>query len=282
METPKRWTIYRHTHIESGRHYVGLTSRTMERRWSDHLIQAKRLKDERRSHFAAAIRLYGKNAFFHEVLEVCSDLEVANLAEECWIELFETRNPAKGFNLKRGGDHIPHPIRNPWDRPEYREAALARAADPVLRAFITEATRAATNAPEVRAKRSATRKAQWEDLGFRARASESNRRRWTQEQKDMYSSFLNNPEALARTSARTSALWKDPEYRSRTSASVSASLKGRVVEKARRHSATHKLCRVHGWIELSACYSKARRDGRMSHECKSCVLARIKARRATL
>lgn len=113
------WTIYCHTHIESGRRYVGLTSRSMERRWSQHVSQARSTKDGR-WHFPNAIRKYGKDAFSHEVLEVCHSLEVANLAEECWIEFFEARNPEKGFNMARGGFHIPHPVKSPWDDPEYR------------------------------------------------------------------------------------------------------------------------------------------------------------------
>ena len=95
-------------------------------RWNGHVNLAKR-SNGKRSHFAAAIRKYGKDAFSHEVLEVCYDLEVANLAEECWIEFYETRNPAKGFNLMRGGAHTPNPNRkNPWDDPEFRFRNMPR------------------------------------------------------------------------------------------------------------------------------------------------------------
>jgi len=51
---------------------------------------------------------------------------VANLAEECWIEFYDTRNPEKGFNLIRGGSHTPHSVKNSWDRPEYREKPQKR------------------------------------------------------------------------------------------------------------------------------------------------------------
>jgi hypothetical protein len=78
--------------------------------------------DSRRpSHFANAIRKYGKDAFEHKVLETCETLEAANAAEERWIEQLGTRNSAKGFNLTRGGKHTPHPMRSPWDRPGFRE-----------------------------------------------------------------------------------------------------------------------------------------------------------------
>jgi group I intron endonuclease len=100
--TQKSWIIYCHVHVETGRRYMGLTTRSMERRWSQHLTQSKILK----THFANAIRKYGLEAFSHEILEVCHDQEVAELAERSWIELFDSTNPEKGFNLAKGGDHI--------------------------------------------------------------------------------------------------------------------------------------------------------------------------------
>ena len=105
-------------------------------RWNGHVNLAKR-SNGKKSHFAAAIRKYGPNAFSHDVLEVFHSLEVANLAEECWIELYGTRDPEKGFNLIKGGSHMPHPIRkNPWDDPDFRAARTAesrtRAKDPAF------------------------------------------------------------------------------------------------------------------------------------------------------
>jgi len=125
------WTIYCHTLVADGRRYVGLTKRTMGRRWSQHVTQSRSSKGGR-WHFPNAIRKYGPEAFSHEVLEVCEDLDVANLAEECWIELLDTRNPEKGFNLAKGGAHIPHPIRrNPWDDPGYR-SKMERRVEPAV------------------------------------------------------------------------------------------------------------------------------------------------------
>ena len=157
-----KWTIYCHTHVESGRRYVGLTKKTWRQRWDQHVCQAKSLKCGR-SHLANAVRKYGKNAFSHEILEVCQSLEVANLAEECWIELLETRDPLKGFNLAKGGAHGEIKFRrNPWDDPEFRKkgiaAAKARWANPVSRANNLAASKAGLNTPESKAKRSAIMK----------------------------------------------------------------------------------------------------------------------------
>lgn len=159
-----RWTIYCHTHIDSGRRYVGLTKKTFLQRWNQHVYTANKTKSGKGfSHFANAIRKYGKDAFSHEVLETCASLEVANLAEECWIELFDTRNPREGFNLTKGGAHTPHPIRkNPWDDPQYREsvsAALkARWEDPYFREKSIQATRDSLGTPESKERRRAASK----------------------------------------------------------------------------------------------------------------------------
>ena len=105
-----RWTVYCHIHRATGRRYVGLTKKTWRKRWNQHVYTASKLAKKGWSHFANAIRKYGKDAFDHEVLEVCDTLDEANAAEEKWIEHFDSRNPEKGFNLKRGGDHLPHPV----------------------------------------------------------------------------------------------------------------------------------------------------------------------------
>ena len=125
-----RWTIYCHTHIKSGRHYIGLTKMGMTVRWNRHVYSALHSKDGR-WHFPNAIRKYGKEAFSHEVLEICNTLEEGNTAEIKWIDHFDSRNPEKGFNLMKGGEHVPHPIKkNPWDDPEYREKQIKRFKDP--------------------------------------------------------------------------------------------------------------------------------------------------------
>jgi hypothetical protein len=101
----KQWIIYCHTHIDSGRKYIGLTSRSMNERWKDHVYAAKSSKGGR-WHFPNAIRKYGKDAFSHEILkENIKTLEEANELEKEYIKEFDTRNLEKGFNLTEGGEH---------------------------------------------------------------------------------------------------------------------------------------------------------------------------------
>ncbi len=142
---PTCYTVYCHIHIESGRRYIGLTKRTMEKRWSQHVCQSRYAKNKN-THFANAIRAYGKDAFSHEIIEVCSTLEEANAAEIKWMMHFDTLNPEFGFNLAKGGGYVPSvKCRNPWDRPEYRAKMLALMHSPEF----VSAHKEACNSPSV-------------------------------------------------------------------------------------------------------------------------------------
>jgi len=218
------WTIYCHTLVTDGRRYVGITSQTMERRWASHVTKAKYSKNGR-WHFPNAIRKYGPQAFSHEVLEVCHSLEVANLAEECWIEIFETRDPSKGFNLAKGGLHIPHPIRrNPWDRPEYRakcsEASRKRWEDPTLRAVMTAASKDNWSQEDLRERQSRTMEEYFADPEARKRNSAAQVGR------------VLSAEHKSKLSAISKAMWSEPETRQKCSPSLNGSVQ-KVKEAAR-------------------------------------------------
>ena len=142
-----KYTIYCHIHIESGRRYIGLTKMSMMKRWNSHVYNATSSCRKGWSHFANAIRKYGKDAFKHEVLEVCYSLEEANEAEKKWISHFDTRNPERGFNLAPGGIYKPNQKRkNPWNDPNYKWN------DPLYRKRHGEKMKLIVNDPLVRQK----------------------------------------------------------------------------------------------------------------------------------
>jgi hypothetical protein len=215
-----RWTIYCHTHTDSGRRYVGLTKKTLLQRWNQHVYMALKTKAGKGfSHFCNAIRAYGKDAFSHQVLEVCHDLEIANLAEECWIEFFDTRNPEKGFNLAKGGAHTPHPIRSPMQRPEFRVKAMEALAavnarmtheersarskglwkDPQYQEKVVAATKAALSTPAAKEAMSAAQRAAKARPEVKERQREASRELWES------NAFRE----------RNAELWKDPSFRER-------------------------------------------------------------------
>ena len=173
-----KWTIYCHVHKATGRRYVGLTKMTWRKRWNRHVYNATRAEKNGRSHFWNAIRKYGKDAFDHEVLEVCDSLEDANEAEEKWIAHFDSTDPEKGFNIKRGGDHVPHSEkRNPWDQPEYRrrvtESMKERCRDPAWQAAQAARSKEINSRPEVRRKLSEATSRQFTSEEVRQKMSET-------------------------------------------------------------------------------------------------------------
>lgn len=254
------WTVYCHTHTESGRRYVGVTKKTMMQRWNQHVYTATRLAEKGWSHFANAIRRYGKDAFSHEVLEVCSSLEEANERERYWMWTYDTRNPLRGFNLAPGGAHTPHPIRNPWDDPAYRARCL-----PVSRANQKRASEAASlqktqSKPEVRARLSSVMK----EIA-NTPAGRSQRVSAAKPGKVL------SPEHRAKISANTRS--RDPEVRARMSAGVRKAFRDPEVV-ARITAATKKAMTS---PEVRAKLSKASRGKRPSAETKAKISAALKA-----
>lgn len=241
----KRWTIYCHTHVATGRRYIGLTVKTMLHRWNQHCAQARSSKGGR-WHFPNAIRQYGKDAFTHVVLMQLDDLDLANAWEEFWIEFLGTCNPEYGFNLSRGGGHTPHPAKNPWDRPEYREKALAatrkKCSDPTFRAKIAAARRGVPLSDAHKEAMSAANRGKDYAAGVRATTTAKIRETYLR------------PEVRAKNSIASKRAWADPEYRARM---VS-------------YTNTHKVCKVHGLVPIADCYRRKNDCGGLKLECKAC------------
>lgn len=283
------WTIYCHTHVESGRRYIGLTSKTMLARWNDHVYKAKSSKGGR-WHFPNAIRKYGKDAFSHEVLTVCETLEEANAYEAYFIDLFRTRDPRFGFNLAEGGQHEPHPIRkNPWDNPEYRAkqvGCIARLHLPEVRAKV----KASLNTPESKAKRTAISKEICARPEVLARISFVARRPMSSSQRAELAAFrtgkrhsagtidkirlksLGNKHALGKKLSATSKEKQRASLR-RVMPLVSVKLRRYLTDDD--GNVTHKVCTVHGVIPVAEClvYLGPR------VLCRECVNTKKRARR---
>jgi group I intron endonuclease len=234
-----RYTIYCHTHVDSERHYVGLTKKTMLQRWNNHVLNAKKKSGRGCTHFWNAIRKYGKDAFSHEVLEICTDLDQANLAEEWWIRKLGSRNTQLGFNLKRGGDHTPHPIKNPWDRPGFREKCASNIdrfnrechspetyakikvtiSTPEFKAKHAEKSREALSRPEVKRKMTAALTGRKLSVEHRAKISENQRGRVTSQEirdkiKQSSKGKVYSPETLEKRAIASKTAWANPAQRS--------------------------------------------------------------------
>ena len=94
------------THIDSGRHYVGITKRSLNARKSEHESHAKNMHSD--TPFHNALRKYGNDAFTWSVVAEGED-SVIRLMEHVLIEKWGT-NELGGFNAI-GGLEVP-PIKS--------------------------------------------------------------------------------------------------------------------------------------------------------------------------
>lgn len=102
----RSYIVYKHTNIHNGNSYIGITSKTMEQRWIQHLLSAQR---DGGFKFHKAIQKYGADSFIHEILAENILIEDAKSMEIYYINQYQTFH--KGYNATRGGDGT-------WDRTE--------------------------------------------------------------------------------------------------------------------------------------------------------------------
>jgi len=269
-QSHRRWILYCHTHIESGRRYIGLTCKTMMARWNGHLDLAKR-SNGLRSHFIAAIRKYGKEAFSHEVLAMSWDLEGANATEETLIEFFDTRNPEKGFNLMRGGGHTPHPMKNPWDRLDYRERKLAQSRELFADPNFVDGVKQRLS--EIRARPDHSEKISKSITGRILSAETCAKLSAARLGK------ATNEIIRSKISSSSKSLWSDSVYRERVLNEIQ---KSRSYTLDTEGNLVSKTCLVHGEIPASSCRvgTRSKFPGRLRIECRLCNIAASARKRA--
>lgn len=87
--------IYLITCLVNGKKYVGQTTKTVEKRFKEHVRRKKSL-------ISKAIHEFGVENFTVEVLEECETSEQLNARECYWIAYFDCISP-KGYNCTNGG-----------------------------------------------------------------------------------------------------------------------------------------------------------------------------------
>ena len=86
--------IYKITNIQNNKVYIGQTIRPVEQRFNRHMTDA--LNNILDTHFARAIRKYGKENFIIETIDKASTQEELNQKEQHWIRYYNSIE--QGYN----------------------------------------------------------------------------------------------------------------------------------------------------------------------------------------
>lgn len=92
------YIVYVHTNLTNGKRYVGITSQTPEQRW----LGGRGYKKS--PHFWRAIQTYGWDGFSHEIVAENLTKHEAAEEEKRLIQLYDTTDGDKGYNLSTGGE----------------------------------------------------------------------------------------------------------------------------------------------------------------------------------
>jgi group I intron endonuclease len=94
--------IYLITNLVNGKKYVGCTTKTILKRWRNHIKKAKYGK--KLSYFHKAIRKYCPENFSREILCECESKEIMHLMETFKIIVCHSHVSDGGYNISWGGD----------------------------------------------------------------------------------------------------------------------------------------------------------------------------------
>lgn len=114
--------IYKFTHLESGRCYIGQTTQDPNRRRLEHISDSKHTTKE--YHFHNALRKYGIESFVFEVIDSANSLEELNLLEEKYVDQYDSIN--NGFNIRQAGGNKLHSKESKERMSEAQKTAHAR------------------------------------------------------------------------------------------------------------------------------------------------------------
>lgn len=120
--------IYKVTNIKNNKIYIGQTSKSLLERKSGHERDSIRL-NRKTVYFHNALKSYGFDNFKWEVLHRCDNQEELDSFEKYYIQLYESCNKDKGYNLKYGGKaggifneeakrNLGLSTKRKWDNPE--------------------------------------------------------------------------------------------------------------------------------------------------------------------
>lgn len=94
------YCVYVHV-APNNKHYVRQTGQKFWKRWNN----GNGYKNGNQRYFERAIKKYGWDNFEHVILKENLTKEEADYWEKYYINLWDTTNPEKGYNISSGGSH---------------------------------------------------------------------------------------------------------------------------------------------------------------------------------
>jgi len=96
-DKPKEFVVYRISHIDSGKSYIGITTNYKKR------MQVHFNSHNTNSYLHRTIKKHGKENFKHEIIFECNSWKELCEEETEYIKIFNTKAP-NGYNLTDGGE----------------------------------------------------------------------------------------------------------------------------------------------------------------------------------
>lgn len=145
----------------NGRQYVGITTKTAEKRFSHH---ARGAKNGRHYLLAKAIRKYGEASCRVETLAIYDDWESLCLVEKNAIRVLGTLHP-NGYNMTEGGEGVVGAVPSVIEKISL--AASAQWSDTSLREQCRKSNLRAWSSEDLLERHSQKRTEQWKDPVYR-------------------------------------------------------------------------------------------------------------------
>lgn len=98
--------VYIARNIVNGKVYIGITKRTLEKRIYEHLYSSSIPDKYLKIRFYNSIRKYGKDNIKWDILSECNSIEELLKKEEYYIELYDSTNPEKGYNMLKSSTFL--------------------------------------------------------------------------------------------------------------------------------------------------------------------------------
>lgn len=111
--------IYDAYNKQNGKHYIGQTIHSLEKRRRIHYSKYSNC-----IYFHRALEKYKKEDWIWSIIDQAETAEELNNKEQYWIKYYDSKNPSKGYNLTDGGQGSQGAIITEENRKKTRETML--------------------------------------------------------------------------------------------------------------------------------------------------------------